>query len=144
MTTAQPKPVKRTTSTAKTQQAATDKPAANKAALKKPAVASAKTAAVKSGEFPVHNQIAPFSVKKKKQDKAKVIRDSFSFPVQDHHKITELKKICLAAGVHVKKGEILRAGLNLLTDLNLAELLLEVEKIERVKTGRPKSVKKLH
>jgi hypothetical protein len=70
-----------------------------------------------------------------------VIRDSFSFPEQDHHKITELKKICLAAGVHVKKGEILRAGLILLTNLNLTELMAAVEKVEKVQTGRPKTAK---
>ncbi len=138
MTTAQPKTIKRATSAAKVQ------PDANKVALKKTPEAAPNAAAVNSGEFPVHNQIAPFSVKKKKNDKPKVIRDSFSFPEQDHHKITELKKICLAAGVHVKKGEILRAGLNLLTNLNLPDLLQAVEKVERVRTGRPKAVKKLH
>lgn len=143
MTTAQPKPTKRTTTAVKLQATAVEQPA-NKVAIKKTPALPPKTAVENAGEFPVQNQIAPFSVKKKKQDKAKVIRDSFSFPEQDHHKITELKKICLAAGVHVKKGEILRAGLNLLTNLNLTDLLQAVEKVERVRTGRPKSVKKLH
>lgn len=95
----------------------------------------------KVSDLPVENQIAPL-VKKKKNEKKKVIRDSFSFPEQDYHKISELKKICLAAGVHVKKGELLRAGLNLLTSLKLGELLQEVEKIEKVRTGRPKSDKR--
>ena len=72
-----------------------------------------------------------------KKQKAKVIRDSFSFPEQDYLKISELKKTCLAAGVHVKKGEILRAGLHLLTQLNLAELKQAVEQVEKVQTGRP-------
>lgn len=143
MATAQSKPIKRTASTAKAQPISTKQPAA-KVALKKAPAAPPKTASVNSGDFPVHSQIAPFSVKKKKNDKAKVIRDSFSFPEQDHHKITELKKICLAAGVHVKKGEILRSGLNLLTNLNLTDLLYAVEKVERIKTGRPKSAKKTH
>jgi len=74
-----------------------------------------------------------------KKQKAKVIRDSFSFPEQDYLKISELKKTCLAAGVHVKKGEILRAGLHLLTQLNLAELKQAVEQVEKVQTGRPSS-----
>lgn len=95
----------------------------------------------KPTEMPLQHQIAPFSVKKKKNEN-KVVRDSFSFPEQDYHKISELKKICLSAGVHVKKGELLRAGLNLLTEMTLAELLQAVEKIERVKTGRPKQDKK--
>lgn len=141
MTTAQPKPIKRTTSAAQVQSTKNKQPA-DKVALKQAPAASPETAALTPKDFKVHNQIAPFSVKKKKNDKAKVIRDSFSFPEQDHHKITELKKICLAAGVHVKKGEILRAGLNILTDLNLTDLLLAVEKVEKVQTGRPKSTKK--
>ena len=78
-------------------------------------------------------------IKKNKIVKAKVIRDSFSFPEQDYLKISELKKTCLAAGVHVKKGEILRAGLHLLTQLNLAELKQAVEQVEKVQTGRPSS-----
>ena len=107
--------------------------------VKKPSTqASAKPVATKVTELPVQNQIPPFIVKKKKNDK-KVIRDSFSFPQQDYHKISELKKICLAAGVHVKKGELLRAGLNLLTELKLTELVQAVEKVEKVRTGRPKT-----
>ncbi len=105
-----------------------------------PAVAKPTPGDTKASDLPVEYQIAPIE-KKKKNDKKKVIRDSFSFPEQDHHKIAELKKICLAAGVHVKKGEILRAGLNLLTNLKLNELIQAVEKVERVRTGRPKSSK---
>ena len=77
--------------------------------------------------------------KKSKIVKAKVIRDSFSFPKQDYLKISELKKTCLAAGIHVKKGEILRAGLHLLTQLNLEELKKAVDQVEKIQTGRPHS-----
>jgi len=77
------------------------------------------------------------SVKKRKTQKAKVIRDSFSFPEHDYRKISELKKTCLAAGIHVKKSEVLRAGLYLLTQLSLDELKQTVEKVEKVQTGRP-------
>lgn len=123
-------------------------PAVKKAAAVKPATKTTSTSnkapkaplATKVSELPVENRIAPL-VKKKKNDKKKVIRDSFSFPEQDYHKISELKKICLAAGVHVKKGEILRAGLQMLTNLKLSELLQAVEKVERVRTGRPKADK---
>lgn len=75
--------------------------------------------------------------KKKKNAKPKVVRDSFSFPEQDYLKISELKKTCLAAGIHVKKGEILRAGLHLLTKLDVEGLKKAVEQVEKVKTGRP-------
>ncbi len=77
--------------------------------------------------------------KKKKSAKSKVIRDSFSFPEQDYLKITELKKLCLAQGIHVKKGELLRAGLQMLSKLTIEELTQVVEQVEKVKTGRPNS-----
>jgi hypothetical protein len=77
--------------------------------------------------------------RKSKIAKTKVIRDSFSFPEQDYLKISELKNSCLAAGVHVKKSEILRAGLHLLTQLNLDELKKAINQVEKIQTGRPNS-----
>ncbi len=77
--------------------------------------------------------------KKKKSPKKKVIRDSFSFPEHDYLKITELKKTCLSEGIHIKKGELLRAGLLLLSKLSIEELIAAVEQVEKVKTGRPNS-----
>ncbi|WP_420538279.1 hypothetical protein [Methylotuvimicrobium alcaliphilum] len=103
-----------------------------------------KQAAAKSAEFaePESNvkkaeSEAKKPLKKKKAAKSKVIRDSFSFPEEDYQKISELKKTCLTAGVHVKKGEILRAGLHLLTKLDIDGLKQAVEQVEKVKTGRP-------
>lgn len=75
--------------------------------------------------------------KKRKPLKTKVIRDSFSFPEHDYRKISELKKAYLAAGIHVKKSEVLRAGLYLLTQLSPDELKKTIEKVEKVQTGRP-------
>jgi hypothetical protein len=108
---------------------------------------SKKSSAAKSSvtreatEVEVFENDAKAAVKKIKTVKAKVIRDSFSFPEEDYLKISELKSTCLAAGIHVKKGEILRAGLHLLTKLNLDELKQAVEQVEKVQTGRPSSVK---
>ncbi|WNB74019.1 hypothetical protein [Methylomonas koyamae] len=79
------------------------------------------------------------SVKKSKPPKTKVIRDSFSFPEHDYRKISELKKTCLAAGIHVKKSEILRAGLHLLTQASPEELKKAMENVDKVPTGRPSS-----
>ena len=79
----------------------------------------------------------PAAGKKRKAAKTKVIRDSFSFPEHDYRKISELKKACLSAGAHVKKGEILRAGLHLLSRLEISELTQVLEQVEKVKTGRP-------
>jgi hypothetical protein len=94
-----------------------NKKGSNKSSIAKSSAATETTKAVETVEIE-----AKTANKKRKIHKAKVIRDSFSFPEQDYLKISELKKTCLAAGIHVKKGEILRAGLHLLTKLNLAEL----------------------
>ena len=108
---------------------------------------SKKSSAAKSSvtreatEVEVFENDAKAAVKKIKTVKAKVIRDSFSFPEEDYLKISELKSTCLAAGIHVKKGEILRAGLDLLTKLNLDELKQAIEQVEKVLTGRPSTVK---
>lgn len=130
---------KTTANTAKTT-AHPDKPVAKKASSTASSATAKGKIESKVTDLPVESRMAPLE-KKKKSDKKKVIRDSFSFPEQDYHKISELKRICLAAGVHVKKGEILRAGLNLLTNLKMSELLNAVEAVERVQTGRPKAEK---
>jgi len=121
---------------------ANDKTSTTKTLEKTPATEKRIPVETNFTDLPVENQIPPFSVKEKKAEKKKVIRDSFSFPEHDYHKISELKKICLTEGVHVKKGEILRAGLHLLTNLKLTELIQAMEKVEKVSTGRPKSSKK--
>ena len=111
-----------------------------KASKKSLAAKSSEATETKVTDETVEAEANP-SAKKSKIAKTKVIRDSFSFPEQDYLKISELKKTCLAAGIHVKKGEILRAGLHLLAKLNLAELKQAVEQVEKVKTGRPISSK---
>jgi flagella basal body P-ring formation protein FlgA len=118
----------------------TEKKINNKDSKKSSIAKSSKATETKEAVETVETDANP-PLKKSKTVKAKVIRDSFSFPEQDYLKISELKKTCLAAGIHVKKGEILRAGLHLLTKLNLAELEKAVDQIEKVQTGRPTSSK---
>jgi len=108
-----------------------------KATPEKSSAVSEATNAVNVVEL-VENEVKS-PQKKTKAIKTKVIRDSFSFPEEDYLKISVLKKACLAAGIHIKKGEILRAGLHLLTQLNLDELKQAVEQVEKVQTGRPKA-----
>ena len=66
-----------------------------------------------------------------------MIRDSFTMPESDYAKLSELKKKCLEAGVHVKKSELMRAGLLSLSQLADAALLKTIEQVEVIKTGRP-------
>ena len=109
-----------------------------KVSKKSLAAESSEVAETKETDETVEAEANP-PAKKSKIVKAKVIRDSFSFPEQDYLKISELKKTCLAEGIHVKKSEILRAGLHLLTQLNLAELKIAVDQVEKIQTGRPNS-----
>ena len=75
--------------------------------------------------------------KVRRTKKEKVVRDSFTMPKSDYEKIAALKQKCLAAGVSVKKSEILRAGLLVLEAAAPKRLLAAVTAVEQVKTGRP-------
>ena len=70
----------------------------------------------------------------------KVVRDSFTMPQIDYDLIAEIKQKALKAGIHIKKSELLRAGLQTLSKLNSAQLKQTVAKLEKIKTGRPKKV----
>ncbi|MBU1689344.1 MAG: hypothetical protein KJ958_12185 [Gammaproteobacteria bacterium] len=72
-----------------------------------------------------------------KPKKIKMVRDSFTMPENDYAQLAELKKRCLQAGVHIKKSELLRAGLLSLSRLPNAALIKAVEQVEKLKTGRP-------
>jgi len=133
MTTVKPKPKKTVTEPLEIKPPLVEE--VSKKVFKKPSIKKSSEA-VEAVEVE-----AKTDIKKRKNAKVKVIRDSFSFPEQDYLKISELKKTCLAAGIHVKKSEVLRAGLHLLTKLNLTELKQAVEQVEKVQTGRPISSK---
>jgi len=77
--------------------------------------------------------------KPKKEKKAKVIRDSFTLPEDDYARLSDLKQACLKAGLHIKKSELVRAGLRLLGKLEAEQLVAEMTALEKIKTGRPKS-----
>lgn len=85
------------------------------------------------------------SVQEKKPKKAKnagskmkVVRDSFTMPQSDYAKIGEFKQFCLKNGFHVKKSELLRAGLHALSKLSAAQLKVALSDLEKIETGRPK------
>ena len=75
----------------------------------------------------------------KVEAKVHVVRDSFTMPHSDYSKLGELKLACLKAGLQVKKSELLRAGLHVLSNLTVAQLKKTMEQIEQIKTGRPKN-----
>ena len=97
----------------------------------RPAAAPEKPAAAPKAEKPA-------KVKKQTPKKVKLIRDSFSIPENDYVLFTTLKQRALAAGVDVKKSEVLRAALVTLAKLDDAALVAAIGQVERIKTGRPK------
>lgn len=74
----------------------------------------------------------------KAEVKGKVVRDSFTMPQTEYANIAKLKQACLKAGLHVKKSELLRAGLRALDTLTVAQLKQAIGKLDTIKTGRPK------
>jgi hypothetical protein len=70
--------------------------------------------------------------------KLKLVRDSFTIPKPEHRRIGELKKRCLQAGLSVKKSELLRAGLLALSEMDAGALESLLDRVEKIKTGRPK------
>lgn len=83
-------------------------------------------------------KVAPPPEKKpKKENKVKVVRDSFTMPQSEYQKIAEIKAACLKAKMHVKKSEVLRAGLKLLAASNAVQLKRTLNSLEKIKTGRP-------
>jgi hypothetical protein len=112
---------------------------------RKPAVA--KVAAKVTPEKSVTKVSAPSMAikppkkhKKEKKDsgKLKVVRDSFTMPQNDYELIASLKQKALSDGMHVKKSELLRAGLRLLATASPAQLKKSLTDLEIIKTGRPK------
>jgi len=120
-----------------------------KAAAKSPATKSATSAGKSRSKAPGKKPATAVAVKKAKSGtvtkpkkdskpkKVKMVRDSYTMPENDYAKLAELKKTCLKAGVHVKKSELLRAGLTTLAKLPTGTLLKTVEALVKIKTGRP-------
>lgn len=113
------------------------KPAAKKAPLKHAAHPAKKV--TKPAARPAVKDASRTAVKKpKKEHKMKVVRDSFTMPQIEYQKIADIKAVCLKAGMHVKKSEVLRAGLKALAELNGTQLKRALSALEKIKTGRPK------
>ena len=84
------------------------------------------------------NKKAAPAKKIKKDAKPKVVRDSFTMPQSEYQKIADIKALCAKAAMPVKKSEVLRAGLLMLSLLELTELKTVLGKLAKIATGRPK------
>ncbi|MDD5300611.1 MAG: hypothetical protein PHD65_08970 [Gallionella sp.] len=104
------------------------------------ATAKAAKPVVKPTAKKVKAMPKPAAKKSEKEPKVKVVHDSFSMPKTEYRKIAEIKEACLEAGLHVKKSEVLRAGLKALGKMNKAQLKSAIAGLEKVKTDRPKKL----
>ncbi|WP_229008850.1 hypothetical protein [Methylophilus sp. Leaf408] len=87
---------------------------------------------------PAVNSSKPVTADKSKTPKVKMERDSFTMPKDEYAQIAALKKRLEAAGKAVKKSELLRAGLKLLSGLDDTKLKAALATVPTIKTGRPK------
>lgn len=76
--------------------------------------------------------------KNENREQDKLVRDSFTIPAKEYGAIDVLKRRYLDSGIHMKKSEILRAGLLALSSMDLKDLKKVAERVERIKPGRPK------
>ncbi len=123
------------------------KPQVKKAtpAAKAAPVAGAKSAAKRTAPISARGMSKPAAGepksaarKPKKEQKVKVVRDSFTMPQNEYQKIAEIKDICMKAGLPVKKSEVLRAGLKAPAEMKAPQLKRAMAELEKIKTGRPK------
>lgn len=132
---------------AKPVRAASTRPAA--APASKPSVprktSSAATKAVSPADTPSVPRAAgstaspmPAPEKPAKAPKVRLVRDSFTMPEADFALVATLKERALKNGRAAKKSELLRAGLQLLGQQSPAALVAALERLQPIKTGRPK------
>lgn len=109
--------------------------ARNKKAL---ADALAKAQTVKLAQPPSPPPVVKAKAAKAvKGKKPKLVRDAFSMPKIEYAQITTLKKRIASLGGNVKRSELLRAGIALLSVLNDVELTAVIARVDHIKTGRP-------
>jgi hypothetical protein len=88
---------------------------------------------------PTPAQPSPGKVGKKPgKGRPVLVRDSFTMPEADFALLAKLKSTALEARRSAKKSELLRAGLQILAALDAESLVAALDRLDPVKTGRPK------
>ena len=76
-----------------------------------------------------------------KTGKQQLVRDSFTIPKNEYHAMDQLKKRAMGLEHEVRKGELLRAGIQALAAMNDKAFLAALKAVPTLKTGRPKQDK---
>jgi len=106
------------------------KPAVEKATIEK---AGGKTVA----DRPSAAQPTKDKVSRGKLKKSRVVCGVFKMPKSEYNTLRSLKKACKKAGVRAKKGELLRAGLSLLTQQTPAQIQALLVALNSSRDGHP-------
>ena len=80
----------------------------------------------------------PHTRKPAPQTRATLVRDGFTMPEADYALLKELKQRLHGVQREAKKSELLRAGLQALALLDAQSLAAALDRLEPVKTGRPR------
>lgn len=115
--------------------------AAPKPALKLAAkpVAKVATTVAKPAAKRLPKPAVPAEKAREKVHRTTLVRDSFTMPEQEYAVLGQVKKACLKAGFDVKKSELLRIGVALISQIDLATLQSVLSSLPQLKTGRPRS-----
>lgn len=73
------------------------------------------------------------------RERVKLVRDSFTMPRDEFELIDQLKERATGFRRPTKKSELLRAGLQVLSRLDDAQLLASLSALRPLKAGRPKN-----
>lgn len=105
----------------------------------KPALRAAVKSAAGALARPPQRQGAPEAASRAPVPDARplLVRDSFTMPEQEYAVLLEVKQACLRSGIEVKKSELLRIGVALLGQLDVATLQGVLAALPQLKTGRP-------
>ena len=136
-------------SSAKPVRAASTRPAPTPAPASKPSVPRKSSSTAAKAVSPAATPAAPRAAgstasptpapeKPAKTPKVRLVRDSFTMPEAEFALVATLKERALKKGRAAKKSELLRAGLQLLGQQSPAALVAALERLQPIKTGRPK------
>ena len=112
-----------------------------KAAVAKVAPATTKKVVVAPARKIAMKPVSAVVVAKEKTKKEKLVRDSFTMPETEYAALNLVKKACLSAGVEVKKSQLLRIGVRLLSQTDVKTLKALISDLAPLKAGRPKKEK---
>jgi hypothetical protein len=105
-----------------------------------PAKAAKKAAPARKAAAKRPEQEGAGEAVREKARKARLVRDSFTMPEHEYELLGQVKKACLKAGFEIKKSELLRIGVALIGQLDLATLQNVLASLPQLKTGRPKKI----